>query len=471
MAPIYTAPDTLGVLRDGIDAGPAQDVVIVGAGVAGLVAANLLQDAGWNVKVLEAQQRPGGRIYTHTYPDGRYAEIGGMRYAPGHVLAQHLFDKYGMTTEHFPLSYKEGYINGRRGMLADTSLADFGFRIDKSVPELMEKTMGDALSVFDQVSDQDEAFAQFIAEHDSYSIRDWLAKQELTQDEIAAVALLNNIEGRMPFSFAEWANYVREDAFGDKLIYVTEGAQELLQRMTKGVDIHYGAVVTHINQSLSKTRITAVIGGKERVFTSDYAIVTPPPIVLRRIRIEGLDAAKRGAIRAAYSGRAAKVFLQFSRRWWEDFTTEGGMVVTDLPSRNIVFTIAGQGDGERGQIIGSYTWESDSMVLAAMSEEDRCTAVLDDVCEIFPQARELYEGGIAYDWGQAPFSGGVGGLFTPHEMTSPHYQKLLQPVGRVWFAGETYDRKSRRWIESAARSSIKNVVALTQGKEEMSWLD
>ena len=56
-------------------------------------------------------------------------------------------------------------------------------------------------------------------------------------------------------------------------------------------------------------------------------------------------------------------------------------------------------------------------------------------------------------------------------MMSRHFHQLLQPVGRAWFAGETYDRKQRRWIESAIRSAVKNVYAITQGMEDMPWLD
>jgi len=63
-----------------------------------------------------------------------------------------------------------------------------------------------------------------------------------------------------------------------------------------------------------------------------------------------------------------------------------------------------------------------------------------------------------------------GGLFHPHRMTSRNYHRLLQPVGRVWFAGETYDGKQRRWIEAAIRSAVKNVYAITQGMEDQPWL-
>ena len=89
------------------------------------------------------------------------------------------------------------------------------------------------------------------------------------------------------------------------------------------------------------------------------------------------------------------------------------MCMTDLPVRNIVFTVAGQGNWQRGQVIGSYTWEADSMVLANLLPEERIMRVLDGVVSIYPEAQESFEGGVAHKWGTDPHAGGGGGLFTP----------------------------------------------------------
>ena len=465
--------DTLSVLKNGLESSKKLDVIVVGAGIAGLTAAGLLQDAGHNVKILEAQNRNGGRIYTHHYGQGgRYAELGAMRYGPSHHHAHYLFDKFNMTKLPFTLAHKEAYLDGRTVSLEGARLRDLGFDVDRPPDVLLNETMAPAFDILESIDDKDAAYAAFISKYDPYSIRDYFAEQGLTDSEQAALALLNNIEGRMAFSFAEWAMYVREDAFGSSLTYLKEGAEVLCDRMAAGLDISYGAKVVLVGQDTEKAHVIAMIGAVERYYTADVVLLTPPPIVLRQVQVDGMDLQKRAAVRAAYSGRAAKVFLQFSTRWWEDrIGTEGGMTVTDLPVRNIVFTVAGQGETDRGQIIGSYTWESDAMMLANLSPEARKLRVLADVVTIYPEAAASYEGGIAHDWGSDPFAGGVGGLFQPHEMTSRHYQELLQPIGKIWFAGETYDRKHRRWIEAAVKSAVKNVYAITQGMDDIPWLD
>ena len=74
--------DTLRVVRDGLEGrpGPRKRVVVLGAGLAGMVAAYELKHQGHDVVVLEAQNRVGGRVLTcREFAPGLYAELGAMR--------------------------------------------------------------------------------------------------------------------------------------------------------------------------------------------------------------------------------------------------------------------------------------------------------------------------------------------------------------------------------------------------------
>src|SRR5437773_2293639 len=76
-------------LSDGLTRrGPARKIVILGAGLAGLAAAEELSKVGHKVTVLEARNRPGGRVYTLRKPftDGLYAEAGAGRIPNTHQL-------------------------------------------------------------------------------------------------------------------------------------------------------------------------------------------------------------------------------------------------------------------------------------------------------------------------------------------------------------------------------------------------
>ena len=78
-------------------------VVIVGAGLAGLRAADLIRKAGREVMVLEARPQPGGRVLTIRSPfdDGLYAEAGPVRISSAHKTVLQLVREHGLTLVPF----------------------------------------------------------------------------------------------------------------------------------------------------------------------------------------------------------------------------------------------------------------------------------------------------------------------------------------------------------------------------------
>src|SRR5437764_1027619 len=104
------------------DWGTRRRVAVVGAGLAGLTAALELAESGWDVVVLEARDRVGGRVYTLREPftTGLHAEAGGESIDDGHHALRAMIRRFGLRTEHrAPLKPYDAtvYYEGRRTRL------------------------------------------------------------------------------------------------------------------------------------------------------------------------------------------------------------------------------------------------------------------------------------------------------------------------------------------------------------------
>ena len=117
-APMTHESDYLQIIANGLPpvSGKRKRVVIVGAGMAGLTAADELLRAGHDPLILEAQQRVGGRVYTLREPfaPGLYAEAGAMRIPRAHKLTLAYVEKFGLETIDFTMNNPDALVPSLR---------------------------------------------------------------------------------------------------------------------------------------------------------------------------------------------------------------------------------------------------------------------------------------------------------------------------------------------------------------------
>jgi monoamine oxidase len=468
-----TTIDLLTTLRTGLPgaADPPRHVIVVGAGIAGLTSAMLLKEAGHRVTLVEARNRLGGRIYTYRgFAGGMYGEFGAMRFPRQHHLGQQLIhERFRLPTTAFPMADEDTFIHldgrsvRRSAFTADTydfpvAAAERGI----APGDILRRVMTPLIELVEQPG----GWSKLVAQYDHYSLLGYLIERGVSEGARALMGPLLNLEGRFHFSLVEWFCHYHEDVFGD-LEYIDAGADTLAESFAPLLldDTLLGAEVHAIEQDPSGVIVRYRTEVSEGVVTGDECMVTVPFVLLRHMEIGGLDVAKAFNLRNVYYGRAHKIFMQFSRKWWvEDEDITHGVTVTDLAIRNVVYTPAGQNpDIARGVLIASYAWEQDSMAYSMLTEHQRITQAMEDLCRIHPQARDTFEFGVSHDWALDPYAGGIGPLFRPHEMCSEAYDDVIRPCGRVWFANDACDQRGRRWIEGAIAAAIKNSYAIHAG--------
>lgn len=439
-------------------------VIVVGAGMAGLVAALELRRAGHDVVVLEARARVGGRVSTLREPftDGLHAEAGAMRIPRSHDLTLGYVQRFGLSVSPFVVHNPEGYylLGGRRLRIreAERDQRVLGFDLPEAIANV---PIGDLWArslkpLAERVRDGgDEAWPGIVAEFDGYSTREFLEREGWPEGAIELFGLVFQQEALMNSSFVELLREELGQYYSDMV--QIDGGMDLLPRAfvpeLRGA-LRFGAKLLGLAQDGESVTAHYQGGGGRASVTGDYAIVTLPFSVLRHVEaLPGFSRGKQRAIRQLHYDASAKILLQFRRRFWEDDDgIVGGATFTDLPIRAVFYPTHSRETG-RGVLLASYTWSEDAQRWGSLSPADRITQALENLAQVHPQAPAEFEVGTSKMWHDDEFAGGAFALFDPGQQ-SLLYHDIVSPEGRIHFAGE-HASLAHAWIQGAIESGLR----------------
>ena len=417
--------------------------IIIGAGLSGLAAAYFLKRAGWQVIVLEARNRIGGRVLTYSFAQNPSltCELGGEWIGVGHQRIRALCREFNIELQDHrfnPSLMRDGVIK-RPG--------EWGFSRQ-------------ANSAFDDFRKQFKAYKRKDKlKLDRYDWWTWLQHIGFTEDDLRLRDLMDSTDFgesiRHVSAFLGSAEYLDASDNNEMDFKIVGGNSRLVSELAMRVGqehIHTGVQVREVRQSAG--RITVKAGND--TFNADGCICTVPSRVLKEIRFDPpLPSAQLAAADELQYSRIVKSPVLFSERFWgaEDFS-----LVSDVTSHYYFHSTKHQ-QGTEG-ILCSYAIGEKADVLAAQSDRRRMDIITRDVIPLDERAPQLGRAITSYAWQSDHYTRGAYALYRPGQWFT--LRPLLQrPHLNVFFAGE-HLANWQGYMEGAVVSGEKAAQALVR---------
>ncbi|XP_043853007.1 L-amino-acid oxidase-like [Dromiciops gliroides] len=444
-------------------------IIVAGAGMSGLVAAKILQDAGHKVTVLEVKNKIGGRVATFRSPEKNwYIELGAMRLPATHRLVRAYVEKLGLKLNTFIQSSNNTwyYINGRRHRTSDV-LANPNILGYPVTPEESGKMPGtlfhDAIGKLVEKLKRTNC-SHLMSTYDSFSTKAYLVKEgKLSR---GAVQMIGDIMNEDAGYYKSLLESLRSDiifSHPDGFDEITDGFDQLpiaLYQTLKPNTVLLGAEVKKVETVGPRVKITYQSGGPysgQSTITGDFAIISSSAKATRLIEFEPpLSQSKQDALRAIHYTSATKVILVCKERFWEQDGIQGGASITDLPTRFIYYP-SHNFSGNVGVLLASYTVGDDSIFFLGMQHEKIVDLVLSDLATIHQRSKmelqKLCQTSVVKRWSLDQFTLGAFAEFTPYQFID-YSEALFKPEGNVHFAGE-HTCQPHGWIDTAIKSGVR----------------
>lgn len=434
---------------------PVDPVVVVGAGLAGLRAAELLRKAGTPVVVLEARSRPGGRVHTirSSFAEGLYAEAGAIRIPPQHEDVVRLTKDYGLNLVPFESSSGSALatIGNVTAKLPDdlknaTATLALKMEEDGLTPgALLKRYVTDLPPDIAELKPSADAYERWRS-YDQVTWPDWLRSRGASDGAVNLMTLGGDSrELSALYVLRQFALLQNTSQF-----YKIHGGMDQLPRAmarSLGAIVRYNAAVVGIDQSEAAVRLDYVERGRKKAVRASRVIVTVPFAALRSIDIRpGFSEAKARAIAELPYFPATRLLFQCRSSFWQQ-QGFSGTARSDAPAE--MWDCTYDLDATRG-ILGATVGGEIGRNVAAMTRTRAIAYGLAIVGRTFPAVRTSFQTGSVYRWIRDRWAGGAFAVFHPGQM-SAFMPEIAKPEGRVHFAGE-HTSTWMGWMQGALES-------------------
>lgn len=433
------------------------DVVVVGAGLAGLVAAREMRRAGRRVVVIEARDRVGGRTLNHDLGDGKVVEVGGQWVGPGQDRVLALAADLGATTH-------PTYDTGRRVLcLHGRRIVHRG--MVPPVGPLGLADVGRALFALERLAATVPPDAPWRAPHaarlDARSFADWARRN--THTRLGRMSIELFAQGVLACEPAEVSLlhvlfYLRAAGGIRKLTDVAGGAQQ--DRFVGGsqvLAVRLADRLGHGTVRLAEPALTVrhdtdriEVHTAGSIVEAGHAVLAVPPTLAGRIRYDPPLPGRRDQLTQQMPmGSAIKCLAVYDRPWWRD-SGYSGQANADSGAVRTTFDNCPP-DGRPGILLG-FLEGAQARALALASPGDRRARVLGDLARYFgPRALHPVDY-IEQDWAAEEWTRGCYGAHPPPGVWTQYGPALRAPIGRLHWAGTETATTWVGYMDGAVRS-------------------
>lgn len=432
------------------------DVVVVGAGLAGLSAAREVAKAGRSVRVIEARDRVGGRTSGHVLGNSFTVEMGGQWVGPPQTAVVDLISELGLET--FP-TYADGEdLTIYRGTMnrhgpESLGLPDSSMEEVERVTEELERLSADV----PLTAPWDAPDAGHL---DRQSLESWLT--DATDDDVAQAFIrfltraLFAAEAH-EMSLLHFLFYIRSGGGLDTMVATRDGAQDSRvvggsQRISERLAEELGdAVVLNspVRGLVQDDDSVSVLYDAVELRARQAIVALPPTLAGRLTYAPALPTRRDALTQQLPMGNVIKVQVAYDTPFWREAGLSGSALDFDDPL-SLTFDNSPP-DGSCGVIAGFIEAEH-ARHAAELAPADRRAAVLDALVRLFGPAAAGPTEYVERDWMAEPYTRGCYGGRLGAGVWTAYGRGLTEPVGRIHWAGAETSDVWNGYMDGAIRS-------------------